>query len=103
MSIFKYLFGSNWMLEGDIESLKEQSVAQYRDAANTNHKVDSAEARIQDLEEQVGALTLLVRTMHEMMRQSDQWSETTFRKLLLEIDMTDGKKDGKARAIKMNS
>ncbi|MHC4886947.1 MAG: hypothetical protein ACYTGH_17870, partial [Planctomycetota bacterium] len=78
MSFFDYVFDSEWRQRSDIEDLKRRARRQQRAARSGNRqanaKVASLEARVDELEEQMGALQLLNRALIETLRQSPGWN-----------------------------
>jgi len=52
--------------------------------------------RIESLEEQIGALNLVVTALFETLRAREGWDEDRFRAVLREVHERDGELDGRA-------
>ncbi len=99
MSLWHYLFDSDYMQRADLESLKDRSRRQHlaiaRSSARKTKRISELEGRVEELEEQVGALELINRALLATLRKSSDWSEEEFCNLLNQIDVEDGALDGK--------
>jgi hypothetical protein len=99
MSFWKYMFDSEYQQRADIEALKNKSRRQLaisrKRQRRSAEKVDDLKGRIDELEEEIGSLELLNRALLKYLRQSDAWDEQAFCTVLHELDMEDGKLDGK--------
>ena len=100
MSIFNYLFDSEWSQRSDIEHLKERSRRQRqlasRSARRNASKVQTLEAQVEELQEEVGALQLITRALLQTLEATPDWDAETFKAALQQIDLEDGIEDGKA-------
>ena len=106
MSIWDFIFDSEYQQRSDIESLKSKSRAQsrislrrsreeHRKFNKVKDRMTALKNRVGELEEQVGALELMNRTLMAVLRESPNWDEDRFRSALHDIDLEDGKLDGK--------
>ena len=99
MSLWDYLFDSDYRQRADIESLKERSRRQQlaiaRSSARKTERMSELEGRVEELEEQVGALELMNRALLATLRKSSDFSEEEFCKLVNQIDIEDRALDGK--------
>ena len=93
MGLLDHMFDNDWRQRQDIEALKAQS----RRLGRSRRKVTAnLRARVEELEDTVGGLTLLCRGLLEMMEKKGVWNEEEFRAICREIDAADGTLDGKA-------
>ena len=99
MSFWKYLFDSDHLQRADIESLKSRSRRQLHlsrsNARRNRSKITDLNERIEELEDEVGGLQLMNRALLTYLRRQDDWDDDAFRSLVYELDMEDGKLDGK--------
>ena len=92
MSILSYVFDSEWSQRSDINSLKEQNSNVARHQRGQNRKLAS---RIDELEENVGELTLLCRSLLTALRENGTLVPAAFEDVMRRIDLEDGVLDGK--------
>ena len=99
MSIFNYLFDNEWRQRSDIEDLRERSRRQQyvarREKRRASSEIQALEYNVKELQEQVGELQLITRAMHQMLQSQNGWDESRFQKILVELDLEDGVRDGK--------
>ncbi len=99
MSFFDYLFDSEWSQRSDIETLKargrQQQMVAARNSRQNTSKVNDLEAKVIELQEEVGALQLITRGLLEILKDSPDWDDKKFKDTLLELDLEDGNLDGK--------
>ena len=93
------MFDNDHLQRADIESLKSRSRRQLnlsRSSARRNRaKLSDLNERLDELEKEVGSLQLMNRALIAYLRQQDVWDDDTFRSLVYELDIEDGKLDGK--------
>lgn len=98
MSFWSYVFDNEYRQRSDIEDLRERSRAQQASSASRNRhntaKVRNLEARVEELEEQIGSVQLMNRALLSLVRRRDDWDEDAFKTLIYDLDMEDGKLDG---------
>ena len=99
MSFWNYVFDNDYRQRADIESLRDRSRRQQRIASTAARRArrqsTELQEQVEELEEQVGSLLLMNRALLAMLRRQPDWSEEAFAKVLHDIDMEDGKLDGK--------
>lgn len=64
-------------------------------AAEVADRQGSVQADVQQMSERVDRLALLCRAMHELLKQNGAYTDTMLRDKVVEIDMRDGRRDGK--------
>lgn len=90
--MLEYLFDSEWRQRTDIESLKK--AATYQQQKLKRDKEKSSEV-VHKLREKVLRMELVQAAMLRMLQQSKLWNEEEFRNIMTELDLKDGKLDGK--------
>ncbi len=92
MSIFDYLFDNEWSQRSDIEELKSQTA----DLAGARGVADATQkARIKQLEEGVGELALLCKTLMRMLLEKGVCTGQEINALMKQLDLEDGVEDGR--------
>ena len=95
MDFWDHLFDSEYKQRADIESLKRMSrlrrSARKRDLQN----VKDQQKRIEQLEDQVGELALLCRSLLTILREDGTVEPKRFQEVMKQIDAEDGVVDGK--------
>lgn len=92
MSVWNYVFDSEYKQRFDIENLRQSSqVARRRQNRNTRELKE----RVNELEHEVGELALICRTLLTVLRESGNFDEQTFQQVFHEIDAEDGVIDGR--------
>lgn len=94
MSIWNYVFDSEYRQRSDIESLKASALAMSRRSRRGNRELRE---RVEALEDEVAELTLLCRTLLSVLRQSGAVDPAAFEATSRQIDAEDGVVDGKVR------
>ncbi len=94
MSIWDYVFDSEARQRDDINMLKNQSESYSR---RYRRQTADMEARIRQLEHEVGVLALLSRSFIALLHKKNLWDAAEFRDICRRIDLEDGKEDGEAR------
>lgn len=96
MGILSYLFDHDLLQRHDIEQLKEQQQRTFRltrhAARGEKMKTD---ARLSELEGDVGELALFCRTAVTLMIEKGLITQEEFLRRMNEVDKSDGKSDGK--------
>ncbi|MCC9602735.1 hypothetical protein LOC67_19470 [Stieleria sp. JC731] len=95
MDLWKFVFDNEYRQRADIESLRETSKTVRRDRMRQSRALKSQESRIEELENQVGELALLCRSMLTVLRENGSIDPTQFQETLSKIDLEDGVADGK--------
>ncbi|MCD0460378.1 hypothetical protein [Roseiconus lacunae] len=95
MDLWNFLFDSDYKQRVDIESLRTTSRDYRRDKLRHRRELDDQSVRIEELEEQVGELALLCRTLLTTLRESGAIDPKQFETVMREIDLEDGVEDGK--------
>lgn len=95
MSIFNYLFDSDWYQRSDIEALKEQN-SNLTSRVEIRRSTDAEQsARIAELQQDVGELALLSKTLMRLLLEKGVCTGKELEDLMREIDMEDGVADGR--------
>ena len=98
MSLFKYLFDTEWGQRNDIEELKQKARRQQILTSGRTQRYDDAILGLQleqkELEIQIGELQLTVRALLQMLNQTKDWNDSTFEEMLEKLDLEDGVLDG---------
>jgi len=95
MSVFKYIFDSDWSQRSDIETLKEQN-AKLADRLRSKRSRESEhDARIEDLEQEVGELALVCKTLMQVLLENHVCTGQDIETMLKQIDRADGVEDGR--------
>ena len=93
MTFWSHLFDSNYRQRSDINSLQSRMRSARRQASWQER---TTKDRIDTLEQQVGELALLCRSMFTALRRTGVLDTDQFEKALQEIDAEDGAVDGLA-------
>ncbi|XZE51877.1 hypothetical protein SH139x_003543 [Planctomycetaceae bacterium SH139] len=95
MSFWDHLFDSEYKQRTDIESLKKMTVQRNRTLRRTLANTEDHQARIETLEDQVGELALLCRSLLTILREDGTIQPERFEQVMQHIDEQDGTVDGK--------
>ncbi len=95
MSIFNYIFDSDWSQRSDIEALKSQNASLVGRSRERRSKEAANEARVEELEQEVGELALLCKTMMQILLEKRVCTGQEFEALIADLDAADGVSDGK--------
>lgn len=94
MSIWNYVFDSEWSQRSDIESLKEQAQAA---RARMDHERRDTRDRVAKLEQEVGELALLCRAMLQVLSENGGIKPEQLHAAMEKIDAEDGVIDGRVK------
>lgn len=83
---------SDSYLQKDIDALRNNYLTHWKKLRNNKSKLDKG---IYELREKVLKLELMQLSMLQYMRRMINWNENEFKKIVDELDMSDGKLDGK--------
>lgn len=92
MSIWNYVFDNEYRQRSDIEDLKRRSQVTGR---SQTRKAKELDRRVDELEEEVGEITLVCRSLLTLLRQSGVVDPTAFEAVMADIDAEDGVIDGR--------
>ena len=96
MSLFNYMFDSEWAQRADIEDTKRWIDFQRRSDMRARQRLrDDVGSRIQELEDDVGELALFVRTLFRLLAEKGTIGKAEFMETARAIDAQDGSIDGK--------
>ena len=95
MDFWNFLFDSEYRQRADIESLKRMSIERKGARQRDRNRIKNQEERIQQLEDQVGELALLCRSLLTVLREDGTVAPERFEQVLSQIDAEDGVIDGK--------
>ncbi len=91
-SMWKWMFDSEWMQRADINTLHQRSEA----AADRMRRTEfNLKEQVRDLEGQVAGMGLMVRSLMTCLMESGALESSKFRDKLMELDLEDGKLDGR--------
>jgi hypothetical protein len=96
MSIFKYLFDSDWMQRADLVRLDEQANRMHSDLWSQSRKNRDLAEENEALRHEVSRLVLVVETMNRLAVGKNLWSSEEFAATLCKTDLEDGVADGKS-------
>lgn len=92
MSVWKYVFDSEFSQRNDIEDLKRRSAAM---AGQQRSRSLESQTRLEELEQEVGELTLLCRALLTVLRENGTIRPEAIEEVMRKIDLEDGVEDGK--------
>jgi hypothetical protein len=95
MNFWDILFDSDYKQRADIEALKDSSARRKRAWHQDRQRGEDQQQRIVALEEQVGELTLLCRSLLTCLREAGIVQPEKFQEVMQRIDVEDGVADGK--------
>ena len=95
MDFFDVIFDSEYRQRADIESLKRHSKARREARRQQSHQIDDQQRRIERLEDHVGELALLCRSLLTILRETAAIDPRRFEEVMHQIDAEDGIIDGK--------
>ncbi|WP_182865721.1 hypothetical protein [Stieleria mannarensis] len=95
MDFWDHLFDNEYKRRADIEKLKRTARARRLARRRTADQIDSQEKRIEQLEDKVGELALLCRSLLTILRENGAVDPQRFQQIMTEIDAEDGVVDGK--------
>lgn len=96
MDFFDYLFDNEYKQRTDIEALKRQTLSRKRDRSRQLQRFEDQDSRIEQLEDRVGELALLCRSLLTVLRENGAVTPERFQQVMVEIDAEDGEVDGKS-------
>ena len=92
MDFWTHLFDNEYRQRADIESLKQSSIKKKRRDQRT---IQNQQDRIEALEDQVGELALLCRSLLTVLREDGTVRPERFEEVMKQMDAEDGVVDGK--------
>ena len=95
MDFWDYLFDNEYYQRADIQSLKKQSLIWKQTQKRDRQQVNDQQKRIEELEDQVGQLALLCRSLLTVLREDGTVKPERLREVMDQIDAADGTVDGK--------
>lgn len=103
MDFWDHLFDNEYKQRADIESLKRSSLARKRARMRDRQQAQDQQKRIEELEDQVGELALLCRSLLTVLREDGTVQPERFQEVVKRIDAEDGVIDGKITPEKLDS
>jgi DNA repair exonuclease SbcCD ATPase subunit len=100
MSVFKYIFDSDWSQRSDIEALKEQNDSLAERLRQRRSKEAATEAQIEELQQEVGELALICKTLMQVLLEKRICTGQEIEALVEKIDAADGVVDGQVTKAK---
>ena len=94
MDFWDHLFDNEYKQRADIEVLKRSARKRVVSRSRQVQQIDDQARRIEQLEQQVGELALLCRTLLTVLRTNGAVEPTQFHQVMDEIDAEDGVVDG---------
>lgn len=95
MEFWDQLFDSDYKRRADIESLKQIANSRKRARRQDRRETADQQKRIEQLEDQVGELALLCRSLLTVLRETEAVQPERFEEVMKQIDAEDGVVDGK--------
>ena len=99
MSFWKYVFDNDHMQRSDIERLNRRSDRQrrmsQRDRDRSRQRIEDLNERVSELEQDLGSLQLINRALLATLREQPSWNEDIFKQTVYDLDLEDGKLDGR--------
>ena len=95
MEFWDYLFDNEYRQRTDIQSLKKRTLSWKNAQQRVRNEVDDQQRRIEELENQVGELALLCRSLLTVLREDGTVKPEHLREVMNRIDAADGTIDGK--------
>lgn len=99
MSIFKYIFDSNWMQRADIERLDEQTTRLHADLWSAGKENRDLAEENEALRLEVSRLVLVVEAMNRLALERNLWSGEDMTRTIEKVDSEDGVADGKRTLV----
>lgn len=95
MDFWNYLFDNEYKQRADIQGLKKHSLVWKQAQQRARRQVDDQQQRIDELENQLGELALLCRSLLTVLREDGTIKPERFHEVMNRIDAEDGTLDGK--------
>ncbi len=95
MSVWKYLFDSEWLQRSDIDRLEERSNGISDQLRRSRGKTRDLATWTAELQEEIARLTLVNETLLRLLVEKGVVEQGEFRALLVAVDEEDGVRDGK--------
>lgn len=95
MSLFDYLFDSEWRQRSDIESLRQERYRSNRLVNRHRRKALELDGRVKELEDDLAELALFNATLLRMLTSKGVCTNDEFAGLLKSVDAEDGRIDGR--------
>ena len=95
MSMFKYMFDTEWMQRMDIEELRDQERAMRSEMYFLDKKSAKAKDQLKVLQHEVGELALVCKTLMRIILEKGLCTGKELGELMHEIDLEDGVADGR--------
>ncbi len=95
MDFWDHLLDNEYKQRADIEALKQSSEARRRARRRERQRAEDQQQRIEQLEDQVGELALLCRSLLTVLREDGTVQPERFQQVMQQIDAEDGVADGK--------
>lgn len=95
MDFWDHLFDNEYKRRADIEALKRTARQRNQGRMRDFRKLDDQEKRVSQLEEQVGELGLLCRTLLTILRETEIVTPERLQQVMQQIDAEDGVEDGR--------
>jgi hypothetical protein len=94
MSIWKYLFDSDWQQRSDIEDLAERSGHLADTVRGARYSAQQLKEQVRELQNDVAELALFNQTLLRVLVQKGLCTPEEFKELFTQIDLEDGTQDG---------
>ena len=95
MSIWSHVFDNEFRQRADIDALKQKNAGSLNSARRAARKSKALEGRVEELEGELGELTLLCRALLTLLRQEGVIDPAALEAVMTGIDAEDGVLDGK--------
>ena len=95
MSIFDYIFDSEWSQRSDIKALEEQISSLTSGLSHKRFSEVEPEDRVTELEQEIGELALLTKTLMRMLLEKGVCTGKEIQDMMHQVDLEDGAADGR--------
>ncbi len=95
MSIFDYMFDTEWSQRSDIQALKQRNSSLATRVALNRASEAAQEERITELEQEVGELALLSKTLMRILLENGVCTGREIEDMMHQVDLEDGVADGR--------
>ncbi len=95
MDFWDHLFDNEYKQRADTESIKRSSLARKSARMRDRHEVQDQQKRIEELEDQIGELALLCRSLLTVLREAGTIQPERLQEVMKLMDAEDGMVDEK--------
>src|SRR5262245_38778029 len=96
MSLFKYLFDSEWFQRADIDRLDEQASRIHSDLWSQTRETRDLAEQNEALRQEVSRLVLVVEALGRLALEKNLWTADDLKRTMGAVDLEDGIEDGRS-------